>query len=1417
MARRFSRLMCITEQKQQTQVERHVVTQGLALEHGELVTMLASYVPDVILRRLARDPRPLREPLAERLSGAALVADVSGFTAFTESLAKEGAIGAEKLNAILNDYFGLAIAVISAHGGDVVRFAGDAVLAAWYADSAHAVADVAASAARCALALQTELHGYRTSDGSPFSLKVGIGAGEFVIMHIGGVRDRWEFLVSGPAFVQAFTALEKAAPEQAVVSLRAWSHINTQFTGRQLTMGLVLVESAHTMAEPAGARLPQVAGTMAPALHGYIPATVTSRLSAGQENWLGELRVANVLFVNLPELNYATPLDRAQQIMRDLQVEIYRFEGNIDKLNVDDKGTSLVAAMGLPPLAHDDDPKRAVQAAMAILRKLGELGLRSSIGISTGRVFCGSIGSPRRREYTLLGDAVNIAARLMQAALGDILCDEATYHMARSHIEFERFTEIVVKGRQEPVAVYRPMDSGRPPASVKCELIGRQRERDLIAARLHALMAGAEVAAVILEGEAGIGKSRLVADVLDRARAFGVTPLVGGGDSVEATTLYYAWRPIFHQLLGLDETDRQPEARRRHILAQLEPRPELFRLAPLLEAVLPCGLGDNEVTAAMTGQVRGDNTRALLVGLLGMAASQSPTLVVLEDAHWQDSAAWALTSLVSRQLPSVLLLLSTRPFTQNSPAEYSQVLRAPNTMYLRLDKLALQDTAQLLSQCLGVASVPDNVVTLVHEKAEGNPLFAEELAYALRDGGLLRIEEGQSRLVAESPDWSRLGLPDTLHGVIASRIDRLGTPQQLAVKVASVIGHHFHFRALHDNYPLEGEKPWLRDHLAIAQDAEILGIEVPEPEAVYLFRHVIIQQVAYELLLFQQRQQLHHAVAEWYEKSYAVSLAQHYPFLAHHWRHAGEAAKAVDYLEKAGEQSLCSGGYSEAAGFFREALGLDAEAGLQTRAFRRARWERQLGEAYLGLGRLSESREHLERALKLLGRPTPATPGSLRASLLGHAARQLLRRAGFVVRALVRRFVVPPSAGSRPAAKHGGQPADGGTKEQAETAIEAARAYERLVEIYYLSSEKPRLLHAILATLNLTETAGPSPELAKAYATNSFAAGLLGLHRLARSYRGQALETIGIVRDPVATAWVWGAIGISHIGMGETGDARKSLQQAVAIHRELGDWQHWGESMAMLAQANYCAGDFRRGLQLWTEVYATARSRGDRLQQAWGLNGQAEGILRTGGTEQAEEAVSLVRTALGLFAENTDKISRLGSCGLLATAYLRCREMQSARQAADDGQRLIEELSSPTAYYMLGGYAGVASTYLALWEVGCLERHEAVAAAACEACRALHRYARTFPVGAPIADLCCGRALWIKGKHRAAMKAWSHCLRVAAQLNMPYEQGLAHLEIGQRLPAGHPERREHLARACELFVATDTSFDLGRARQLLSD
>jgi class 3 adenylate cyclase/tetratricopeptide (TPR) repeat protein len=849
-----------------------------------------------------------------------LFADISGFTALAERLAQRGPIGAEELTRSLDTVFDLLIELVDAWGGEVIKFAGDALLAIWPApppDLYLAVCRAIQSAQLMHERLKTL---QRLIVQAPLTLRIAVGVGDVTVATLGGERGRWDVLVSGEPIDQVSRAQALVSPGELALSPEAWALVASRCEGEPLAEG-TLLRRILAPVEPLRSAHPIVPEGAEQALRAFIPGAVAAQLSETQLSWISDLRRISVLFIGLPGLS--DDLDRQQAVMCALQGAVYRYEGSINKLSVDDKGVTLVAALGLPPLAHEDDAARAVRAALHAQRTVEELGFACTIGIASGRVFCGAIGNDLRREYTMIGGVVNLAARLMQAANGTILCDEATAHAARGHVELEALPPIRVKGKAELVAIYRPVVQSAAQSAreqrPRIEVVGRADERQRLCESLVALADNLESRTVVLEGEAGMGKSWLIADLVREAGAKRITVFTGGGDALEQVTPYYAWRNIFSQLYDIDVLS-DPVARRRHMLDLLELEPDLLQWAPLLNTVLPLDLPDNEHTRDLPDATRAEKTRQMLVGCIRASTERSPKMIVLDDMHWGDSASWALAEQIARNVPRLLLLIAARPSAAAVVVSGMSALSELAHEVFPLDSLTMKELRDLISTRLAVREVPDMVVDLVWQRAQGNPFFSAELAYALRDSGLLQIEGDSCLVAAEAGDMRTLRLPDTLQGVITSRFDRLTPAEQLTLKTASVIGLVFAERALHAIYPLVHERSQI-GQLLVALAAQDMTLPEPlEPEAAYRFKHAITQEVVYDLMLYAQRRALHRSLALWYERIYAEDIDRFAQLLAHHWSRAGDHTRALNYLERAARSALALCAYREAHSLFVRAI-----------------------------------------------------------------------------------------------------------------------------------------------------------------------------------------------------------------------------------------------------------------------------------------------------------------------------------------------------------------------------------------------------------------------------------------------------------------------------------------------------------------
>lgn len=1326
---------------------------------------LHSYVPQLVARRLVTVPAALDESHADHMAAALLLIDISGFTSVTEAAVRRGAIGTEELSRSLNAYLGQVIELIAAHGGDVVKIVGDALIPMWPADGED-LATVSRRAAVCGMAVARELDELEIEQGRRLSVKVGICAGEVVTSRVGGLDDKWLFVVSGEAVAQLAGVSRRMLTGSVVASPEAWAVMSTHFVGEPIDAGYALVRRSHQEPEPRPLPTAALSVDQEAAVRAYIPEVSLSRLDAGQGEWLAELRRTTVIFANvrLPGAGPSHALSQLQSIAIGAQRATRRYDGWLKEITVDEKGTTLVAAFGVPPFSHEDDATRAIGAAIAIRAEIEAAGASAGIGVATGSAFCGPVGNALRRDFVVLGQHVNLAARLMQTAgEGAVLCDLETHDDANGPEVFERLPPYVLKGMDSPIAVFR-VSIGEVPVDRPPDIVDRTRELEIASAALGSLANGTG-GLVVVEGEPGIGKSRLTAEIARRARTAGVRTLIGRAEEIDGSTPYNAWRAIFEQLTGLDAV-RDPTLRRTIVLDRLGGDEGKLSMAPLLDPVLSLDLPDNTTTVQLSGAVRADNTRDLLVDLLREEASAGPMMLVVEDAHWLDSASWSLLDRVRRDIPSVLVIVTMRP--HGGPEAAGDRLLASATV-LRLVPLEPGDGFALACQRTGADRLSTEVAGVIQQRADGNPLFIEQLTYAMRDAGRIVVENGLCR-AAQDGGLEAAIIPDTVQRVITTRLDQLPPSEAMTLKVASVIGQRFTLQTLSEIHPVRATERTLLDHLQTLTRLDLVEPVAAAPSPTYEFRHVITQEVAYNLMLSEQSRELHRRLAEWHERTYAADLAPFHATMAHHWRRAGSSAQAVDHLERAGEGALRTFANEEAIGFLEQAVALEQEARLGLAPERRGRWQLQLGEAHVNMSRYHEGRQHLEEGLSLLGQPVPR--GKMRPALrvLGEVLRQALRRAGII-------------RGERRL-----------TAAERADLVAACRAFSSLAEASYYDHDTLLPLYCVIRNLNEAEAAASQAEIAGGLAGTGALFGLIPLPRIAEWYLTHAIARLKQVDDLPTHEFVEITVGFYYIGAARWDVARERFRSVRRTARRLGDRRRLDDALANETELEYLQGNLRVSLERANELVASAAARADRRYEAEGLAGRAYCAWLLGAMPVALDSLERIRTIMSRETELTDEL-RLQYYGALALISASRGEEAQALAASEEALRLTAD-TRPAYYGTFLGYVAPADLHLQLWERGSSLKDPRRAGLALAR---LDAFAKVFPIGRPRSRLLAGRHAWLLGRPGPAMRAFESALAAAEELDMPYEAALAHQEIGRRLHEGDPARAAHLEQGRQIL------------------
>jgi class 3 adenylate cyclase/tetratricopeptide (TPR) repeat protein len=1212
---------------------------------------LARDRPDAYLPRDRRWALHAGQALPDRVQGAALFADISGFTPLTEALAHElgPQRGAEELTANIGRVFHAVISELDAYDGNVIYFAGDAITC-WIDGDDGTRACAAALAMQEAIARTGTIV---TPGGATVQLamKVAVAVGSARRFVVGDPDIQLIDVLAGRLMDMLAVAEHHAEKGEVVLDQSAVAAIGgqvalgasreddeTERTLRVLDRVLVDVPSAPVVQPDP---LPE------DLVRAWLLPSVYERMRTGRGEFLAELRPAIPVFLRFGGIDYDRDDDaigKLDDFVRAAQRVLNGYGGNVLQLTLGDKGAYLYGVFG-SPLAHEDDAARAAAAALE-LRDLEKTTAATGIqiGMTQGRLRSGTYGHDMRRTFVCLGDAVNLAARLMsKAPPGGIYVAGPLREAAGDAFIWERLPDLRVKGKTDLIEAWALNGSleraSRRKTRFELGLVGRREELAALDRQLGVAMDG-RGQVVGIAAEAGMGKSRLVAEFVRNARRSGHTVAFGECQSYGTKTPYFVWREIWRRLFGLEDGD-PPERQIATIgrrLAAVDPA--LVGRAPLLSDVVGLSIPDSELTRGFDAKLRKSSLEDLLAACLRARAREAPFVAVLEDCHWIDELSRDLLEVLVRTAATlpVLFVLAYRP--SDEPGGGLGVDRHPSFSEMELDRMEPDEVAQLarskMDQLTGEgAGVSDELVDLVAARADGNPFYVEELLNFFVAQG---VDTSDPAAIAD------IHLPESLHTLVLSRIDAAAEGPRRTMKVASVVGRVFPAPMLAGVYDELGDLDAVIGHLDALRTLDLVALD-READQAWMFKHVVTQEVAYESLPFALRAVLHERVGDYIERTEANDLDRVIPLLEHHYWRSEREDKKLHYLRRAAEAAQAAYANRAAIAYFDRLIPLlDGEERV-SESLKLAEVLHLTGDTHRAVRVASEARE---RAVQLddasaIARCDHSLAESARRLGRFDQAAELLEAAGAGFEA------IGDQAGIADVHHLAGTVAN-----QRGHAASARDSYLRSLAIREQLGDQAGIAK-LVTNLGIVATGGGDLEQARAYLERGAT-----IYRELGDRRGSSIAATNL-------AWA------SMIGA-RPDEARRYSEQALALAREIGDRFNTAVGQNNLGNALRLLGEWRAA----GEQYAAAIEGYRELDDHWGFAFLLEDVaLLAAGSGQAEDAFRLVGAADALRAEigapreaSLDQDIRTGMDPARAAI-----DPEAARRATDEGTAMALEAS----------------------------------------------------------------------------------------------------------------------------------------------
>ncbi len=971
----------------------------------------------------------------------------------------------------------------------------------------------------------------------------------------------------------------------------------------------------------------------------------------------GERKLVTIMFADISGFT-ALSETMDPEAVRDLMNACFetlvpvveKYSGTVDKFI----GDEIMALFGAP-VAHENDPECALRAALEMEGRLttfnaqhgADLGLH--FGINTGLVIAGDLGTKDRREYSVMGDAVNLAARLEGASeRGEILVGPDTYRLTAPIFEFETLEPMSLKGKSKPVPVYQLLKAksayhkARGIEGLAAPLVGREAEAQTLQSAVARLGHGSG-GIVTLVGEAGLGKSRLIAESRDSDVAEHLTWVEGRCLSYSGSIAYLLWLDVLRNMLHITPEDA-PAAVDATLRARVRTlAPEQFDdIYPFLAQLLSLPLDDTAQARLRGIEAEGLQTLTFhaIAALIERAARQQPLVIVCEDLHWADPTSLDLLErlLALTDRAPLLLLCVLRPETEHACWRIKEIAarryRHRHTD-VWLNPLSADESVALVSHLLRAEDVlPPRLRQRILAYAEGNPFYIEELLRSLIDSDAMVQDPATGRWRA-TQDVDDITIPDTLHGVLRARIDRLEQETKHILQLASVIGRSFFYQVLAE---LAQEKQSLHAHLLTLQRETLIQERAQGVDLEYVFKYQLTQEAAYSGILLKERRAYHQQAAEALERLFlepmgasasALGVNDITGQLAWHFEEAGDDDSARHYLKLAGEHALARAAHADAATYIRRALALTPETE------QAARYEMFLIR---------------ERAYEL------------------QAARAAQAQDLAELEKLARALSDP--------------------HQRAEVALRQAAYAEA-------TSDYPAAIAAAQRAIDWADMAQDRGRQATGHLRWAWTLQGQGDYTASREHLEQALALAHQAARLDLEAQVLRNFGVICRRLGEGEKAKDYLKQALQTCRRLEDRSGESAALHMLGTVAFTQGDYAGALDLYGQAVEIRREIGERRTEISTLNNL--GVLQAMLGHYAE-ARAHYRQCLEIGGEMRDQAAELRALINLSEAARQLGEYEQARDDGEHAARLAQEIGNRSLHATALINLGHALTGLQQWD-----------------------------------------------------------------------------------------------------------------------